>query len=590
MHSLRTVMTFHQRVEEAEAFAENLPQTAADLHDTEVSEHALLEADARPSSTIGAKAEDLEAFRHVPPDRVWAQWLCGDHPVAHRREILAQFANGIGTKGRRVHRAFLASVKVLGEGVDIVGERGVEGICIVGARGSMVQIVQNIGRGLRPNPDGSNKTCRIIVPIFLAPGENPADMVASASYQPLVDILQSLRSHDENIVEQLASRALTRKTTAKKQHVTSSTAGEGEGETTEEPQPEMSVMMNFASPRDPASIAAFVRTRVILPDSVVWLRGYQALRRWRAENEITGRYAVPYDTTIDLGAHSGSEAAESGESGVFPLGRWVHEQRRAYRQGSLHEHRREQLEAEGMVWEPGDEAWETKLAALCSYHRATGHLAPKQDTVWDDNDGSGPQPIGQLLVNLRRPGGLGKNSERAKQRTEQLAAIDPDWNTPWPLDWQRHYAILRDLAAGEPGGLLPQISPGLMFENEDLGKWLHRQHLDWHTLSKEQQQRLTALGIKPAHRPSPTTARKATGPQGKASAAFQRGVQALAQYIAREGTHRVPRSHAEEISIDGETEPVTVRLGVFMSNSKARRDKLTSDQRAALTQLGIEWA
>ncbi|MEJ8662220.1 Helicase associated domain protein [Streptomyces sp. MS1.AVA.4] len=592
--NLRTVMTFHQQVEEAAAFAENLPQTAADLYDTEVSEHALLEADARPSSTIGAKAEDLEAFRHVPPDRVWAQWLCGDHPVAHRRETLRQFANGIGPKGRRVHRAFLASVKVLGEGVDIVGERGVEGICIVGARGSMVQIVQNIGRGLRPNPDGSNKTCRIIVPIFLAPGENPADMVASASYQPLVDILQGLRSHDENIVEQLASRALTRQTPArKKRHVTSSTTGDGEGEETEEPQPEISVLMNFASPRDPASIAAFVRTRVILPDSVIWLRGYQALRRWRAENEITGRYAVPYDTTIDLGpgACFASESAESGESasGAFPLGRWVHEQRRAYRQGSLHERRREQLEAEGMVWEPGDEAWETKLAALRSYHRATGHLAPKQDTVWDDNDGSGPQPIGQLLVNLRRPGGLGKKSERAQQRAEQLAAIDPDWNAPWPLDWQRHYAILRDLAAGEPGGLLPPISPGLMFENEDLGKWLHRQQLDWHTLSEEQQQRLTALGIQPSQRPAADT-RAAAGEPGKLSPAFRRGITALAQYVAREGTHRVPRGHAEEISVDGEPEPVTVRLGVWISNVRSRRDKLTGPQRHTLTELGIDWA
>jgi hypothetical protein len=44
----------------------------------------------------------------------------------------------------------------------------------------------------------------------LAPGENPNDMVASASFAPLVAALNGLRSHDERLVEQLASRALSR--------------------------------------------------------------------------------------------------------------------------------------------------------------------------------------------------------------------------------------------------------------------------------------------------------------------------------------------------------------------------------------------
>ncbi|GGQ55718.1 hypothetical protein [Streptomyces flaveolus] len=42
------------------------------------------------------------------PDR-----QCGDHFVSERREVLRQFANGIGAAGRRAHRAFLDSVRVL---------------------------------------------------------------------------------------------------------------------------------------------------------------------------------------------------------------------------------------------------------------------------------------------------------------------------------------------------------------------------------------------------------------------------------------------------------------------------------------------
>ncbi|MFE3687777.1 helicase associated domain-containing protein, partial [Streptomyces sp. NPDC059095] len=32
------------------------------------------------------------------------------------------------------------------------------------------------------------------------------------------------------------------------------------------------------------------------------------------------------------------------------------------------------------------------------------------------------------------------------------------------------------------------------------------------------------------------------------------------------------------------------KLGVWLSNTKSRRDKLTADQHAALTKLGMDWA
>ncbi|KIZ15745.1 helicase [Streptomyces natalensis ATCC 27448] len=33
-----------------------------------------------------------------------------------------------------------------------------------------------------------------------------------------------------------------------------------------------------------------------------------------------------------------------------------------------------------------------------------------------------------------------------------------------------------------------------------------------------------------------------------------------------------------------------VKLGVFLSNTKSRRGKLTADKRATLAALGLEWA
>ncbi|MFJ8650656.1 Helicase associated domain protein [Streptomyces sp. NPDC093546] len=593
--NLRTVMTFHQKVEEAAAFAEKLPETAAELYMNDASDEDLAAAEKLPASSIDAEFYELEAGRHVPPDRVWAAWLCGDHLVSERREVLRQFAGGIDAAGRRVHRAFLASVRVLGEGVDITGERGVDSICFADTRGSQVEIVQNIGRALRLNRDGSTKVARIIVPVFLQPGEDPTDMVASASFRPLVAVLQGLRSHDERLVEQLASRALT--SGKRKVHVRRDEEGRivgagggGDGEDQEDDDTQAAAeaaLLHFSSPRDAATIAAFLRTRVYRPESLAWLEGYQALLRWRRENEITGLYAVPYDTEVEVGATK-----------AFPLGRWVHQQRKALRAGELEDRRKTLLDAPeaGMVWEPGEEAWEAKLAALRSYRRATGHLAPRQNAVWDEDEAM--VPIGQHMANLRRKGaknGLGKDPERAAVRAAQLTAIDPDWNCPWPLDWQRHYRVLADLVDAD--GHLPEIEPGVLFEGDDIGTWLQQQKQPtvWARLLPEQQERLTPLGIKPLEEPSPAPAEaapaKGSGKAGsKAEAAFQRGLTALTQWVERAGQRPVPRGAVVEIEVDGKAEPVPVKLGVWLSNTKSRRDRLDTDQRDALAALGMQWA
>uniref|UniRef100_UPI003F496FD6 helicase associated domain-containing protein n=1 Tax=Streptomyces chartreusis TaxID=1969 RepID=UPI003F496FD6 len=59
----------------------------------------------------------------------------------------------------------------------------------------------------------------------------------------------------------------------------------------------------------------------------------------------------------------------------------------------------------------------------------------------------------------------------------------------------------------------------------------------------------------------------------------------LAQYKARTGSVTVPRAHVEALP-DG----TEIRLGVFLSNTKSRRGKLTADKLAALADLGLDWA
>jgi hypothetical protein len=157
------------------------------------------------------------------------------------------------------------------------------------------------------------------------------------------------------------------------------------------------------------------------------------------------------------------------------------------------------------------------------------------------------------------------------------------------LDWQRHYRHLTHLAEDEPGGHLPDIAPGVQIDGDDIGRWLQRQRRDWRLLTTEQQDRLSKLGVQPLEAPSPAPAatRTAKGPS-KAQQAFQRGLVALAQYVAREGGASVKRSHREVIVIDDQEHDLA--LGIWYSNQKQRRDKLSAEQLAALAELGVSWA
>ncbi|MEV4441862.1 Helicase associated domain protein [Streptomyces sp. NPDC049577] len=505
-HGLNTCITFHHRTMEAQAYAEGLPAVAAKLH-----------------------ADQPETY----PRKVWADWLCGEHPGERRRDVLAGF-------GTTAQRAVLSNCRVLGEGVDI---RAVDSVALLDPKGAPHDIVQAIGRALRQKP-GEGKLASLIVPVFLQPGEQPEDMFTSGSYRPLVRVLAGLRAHDEEAIELLAVPQEPRKRVVQ--------PSVWIGPAPEEGEEESRLLLRFAAPRDPVMVAEWVSFNVIDTERQDWARGYAALRRY-AERESHAR--VPYDH----------------KEGAQPLGQWVAEQRRAYGAGQMSAVRAERLEALGMVWDAVDAAFEENLAAARVYYEQHFSLcAPRTATALD-------KPIGQWLSNLRRPGALAAHP----QREEALAAIDPDWNPAWPVTWQRHYAAVRELLA-EEDARLADVLPGVTVHGMDVGRWLERQreHAVWQGLMEGQRERLEQLGITPL----PPVGAPAKARKG--GSAFERGVAALRQYKEREGTlARISRSHVEVVRYDGQD--VEVRLGVWRSNMRSRRASLPEEQRKQLADLGL---
>ncbi|MET7608907.1 Helicase associated domain protein [Streptomyces avermitilis] len=500
--------------------------------------HRTIEAQAYAEGLerVAAKlhADQPEAY----PARIWADWLCGEHVPERRREVLGSF-------GSTAQRAVLANCRVLGEGVDI---RAVDSVALLDPKGAPHDIVQAIGRALRQKP-GQGKVASLIVPVFLQPGEKPEDMFTSGSYRPLVKVLEGLRAHDEEAVELLAIPQEPQKDVAQPSVNIGSAPEEGEDESR--------LLLRFAAPRDPVMVADWVSFNVIDTERQDWARGWAKLKTYV---ERVGNARVPY----------------GHREGATPLGQWVAEQRRAYAAGQMTGQRARRLEQLGMVWSLADERFQENLEAAKVYYDQHWTLcAPRTATALG-------KPLGMWLANLRRPGAL----EGHPEWKTVLEAVDEDWNPAWPADWQRHYAALRELVADEEGQAgTVEILPGVTVHGMDIGKWLAKQRKPevWQTLTEGQRQRLEAIGVVPLAPPAEPKA-PVTAPQ-TALSAFEKGVAALAQYKARTGSLTVPRGHVEALPDGSE-----VRLGVWLTNTKTRRAKLTDDKLTALATLGLEWA
>lgn len=495
--------------------------------------HRTIEAQAYAEGLerVAAKlhADQPEAY----PKRIWANWLCGEHVPERRREVLGSF-------GSTAQRAVLSNCRVLGEGVDI---RSVDSVALLDPKGAPHDIVQAIGRALRQKP-GQGKLASLIVPVFLQHGEQPEDMFTSGSYRPLVKVLEGLRAHDEEAVELLAIPQEPQKDVAQPSVNIGSAPEEGEEESR--------LLLRFAAPRDPVMVADWVSFNVIDTERQDWARGWAALKKF---TERVGHARVPY----------------GHREGSTPLGQWVAEQRRAYGAGQMTGQRAARLEKLGMVWSLADERFQENLEAAKAYYDQHWTLcAPRSAKMLD-------RPVGQWLSNLRRPRALDGHPEWKTA----LEAVDEDWDPAWPADWQRHYAALRELVREESDPSV--VTPGVTVHGMDIGKWLIRQRKPevWHALTDGQRERLEQLGITP---PAPQP-QASPGPSTAPVGAFERGVAALAQYKAREGSVKVPRVHEEIIVVDGQEH--VVKLGVWRSNMRSRQDSLPDARRQLLADLGL---
>lgn len=557
----RRVLAFHSRVGEAEAMAAGVLAVAARLAE-----------------------DDPETFPSA--ERVWADWLYGEHAPLHRRQVLDEFASDFRGEpefeGLDIPAALrvLSSVRVLGEGVDTAE---CDAVLFADARGSMIDIVQMVGRALRMQP-GAGKLATLIVPVFLGPDEDPDEMLTSDAYRTLTKVLGALRAHDTETIEALADpRVRNSRTEAEHEEVEGEFEGGIDGGERDQEQDVARVsgaaagVLRFSEERDPFALTQFMRLRIIDPEGAYWRRGIEAATRWRRE---TGRteLRVPYTYVAP---------EEWGAAGGYPLGRWIADLRRYYAAGTLEAKRVVELEALGMVWSAWETAWAEGLAVAKEWASVHGHFLPPTAAAWGDGFPIGVWAKNQraaarkALVNAERRAagevGVSGVGELSESRLEALDAIDPAWCPAWGIDWQRGFHLT--LMHVRSDGALPVRAGDVLVQGEDLGAWTAAQRAGWDKLTPAQQWMLdSVLGLEPEDETELAPVRRTQADRWTTHLAAAR------QFHTRERHLTVPRKHVEQM--DDGTE---IKLGGWLDNTRRRADKLTPERRAELDELGMRW-
>ncbi|MFI6113216.1 Helicase associated domain protein [Kitasatospora sp. NPDC051164] len=509
---LRRVVSFHHRVADAHAFADTLRETAALLY-----------------------ALDETGTGCPDPGELWAAGLDGNQDPAYRRELLDRFDGRPGAFLAPALRTVIANARLLGEGVNIPS---IDTVVFADPKESIVDTVQAVGRALRQKP-GQGKKATLIVPVYVAPGEDADDLMGSNLYRPLWRVLQALRAHDDRIADRLAVPQQP-------------SYPQPEDEQTETSVP-VDVVFDRPFPAD--TIAQAFRLRVLHPREASFRRGLEAATAYQ---QAHGHLDVPrlYD-----------------DAGGFALGRWVNRARKAYAAGTLKPSQIKSLEHLGMIWNLQTQAAERGLLHARSWADRRGHLAVPSDEMIGD------YAFGRWLTNRRAAARTRADNGLEPDPTDTaLSEIDPYWNPPWPITWQRLYYTARTYA--EASITLDDLPADFITDDDEpLGEWVTAQSTAYSTLHPEQLRLVSELGItliEPDDEPPQPTGRAA-----RQQRQLNQGLAAVAAFRDREG--HVLIHQRDTVTVDGEE----FKVGQWLKNLRRRWDSLPPEHVQAVTAVGL---
>ena len=271
-------------------------------------------------------AEVLDGARTPGGHQVVARHVHGGMPTAARTATLEWLGDRDAGQVRVVSNA-----RVLTEGIDVPA---IDAVCFADERSSVVDIIQAIGRVLRPCP--GKRIGTIIVPITLpAAGDDDTGLLLSR-FGVLWSVLRGLRAHDQRFAHELDA--------AVRSHAQHGHLGGYRP-----------ARIHY---RLPGGVNEdFLHLRVVQDLGDAWERYFAACEDWSWRHPST---RLPRNTV-----HQGQQ-----------VGKWAAKQRSAHLRGLLPAERARRLEGvPGWFWDRADAAWDDTFSVLQAFAAAYGSVA-----------------------------------------------------------------------------------------------------------------------------------------------------------------------------------------------------------------------
>jgi hypothetical protein len=527
---------------------------------------------------------------HRPSGTLRTDFVSGNMP-ANKRKIKLDQLKALGADERGV----LSNARCLSEGVDVPS---LDGVAFIDPRSSQVDIIQAVGRAIRLSAD--KKAGTIILPVFIAAGENAEDTIEASNFKPVWEVLDALKAHDDVLACELDQ---IRTEMGRKLGTGVSTGGLGKigidlpatvderfgGALRTYLVEQVTAPWNFWFGLLEVFVkengSAWVSAKYVTPDGYklgAWVHGQ---RKSRLKNQLSQDRAERLESLPDwvwdayLGAweegfrqlmqyvnlHGDAKAPMAHiTSQGYKLGNWLSKVRSAKLKNQLSQDRIQRLEAlPGWSWDILSEKWEVGFGLLEQYARQYVNLHGNASVPYHHITSQGYK-LGQWVGKQRRMRSSNKLSQDRIRRLEALPDWQWDMGSKKPKGWEEGFRHLKEFADQEGHATVPinfKLADGHL-----LGLWVGRQRKTKGGMTPERIARLESL---------PGWSWNVISDKWEESFIH------LKEFTDREGHANVPQRYKTAIGY---------RLDTWVGRQRADRTSLSSERKALLEALpGWSW-
>ena len=388
-YGLRRVITFHRLRKNAKEFRASFPEVI-----------------------------DWMPARQRPKGHLWTDYVDGTMPADDRQRRLRSLSE-VGED----ERGLISNARCLTEGIDVPT---LDGVAFIDPKRSEIDIAQAVGRAIRLADGKTIGT--IVLPVFMDTDEpNPDVILDDSAFKPVWDVLLALRSHDEELAQQLDDlrRMLGRLRRGSR------------GPLRLPPKIHVDIPgvcgVEFAHAFD---------VRIIEQTTASWEEWFGLLEQF-VERHSHAR--VPASYTVD----------------GIPLGSWVIRQRYEYGKGNVDADRQRRLQdLPGWTWDIRADQWEEGFHRLEDYVKRHGDArVPTSYTVDGYRLGA--------FVNTQR----NFHAKGILEADRQRRLLDlPGWTWDARVDqWEEGFRRLQDYVKQSGDARVPK---SYVLDSYNLGGWV----------------------------------------------------------------------------------------------------------------------